>query len=326
MNYLILANSGSSIQYAHLLIDEILRYDVRASIFINHNRSISEYSESGVDFSTDGRAIKLKILKEYSFDLIIIIGSAFSEKLVKRLRSVGRKVCFFQITLDYLEGYKTCLAATSCFDKVFVDIPFNLKSDKVHQIGSYQSDLIRKYDFSSSNADGLNIGILVRHGKNLSKLSKLKERLAKEIKDCRWHFYSDTNQKEFRISGLSGKRDELSSSKLNLFKNANAVIVDSEEDSITAALMNCPQISISGKQGLFGLLPSRKILVNEVIGKKTIVGLKHTQYDLIKTELTRILNDHEYCASMLTDYQEFKRKAWNKARYQNCCSDNCRMA
>ena len=124
---------------------------------------------------------------------------------------------------------------------------------------------------------------------------------------CYWNFYSNLSEEttEPIVQSLKAKRY---SNKLDALKHSNAVIVDSDVDAVAAALMNCPQVSIIGSYGLFSFVLEKKPLLNLVAGHDLIKNFKPMATKEIQVELNQLLNDHEYCAAMLTTYQQVKEK------------------
>lgn len=306
MNYLIVTSSEEASNYAELLVKEIQRYDIRAVVFRNAGNTLRRYTEEDTNFAIKYESIKSKQLLTQKIDLSIFVGETFDKRLVKRGRRNKGKACFLQMTDDYLSGIREYERAVTSFDKVLVDLPIYRSDLKSEHIGHYLSDSIRRHDFVDKRSEQLSIGILIRDTKNLNSLSKLTKTFSK-ARICKWNVYSDLS-KELVVSSFKELDIEVYSNKLDALKYSNAVIVDSETDSMAAALMNCPQVSISGKWRLFGFSEEKHPIVNQVAHQEVIKNFKPNKIGLIKNELNLILSDHEYCASMLTAYQEVKEE------------------
>ncbi|MEP1035114.1 hypothetical protein [Ekhidna sp.] len=307
MKYLIVTNSPESNNYAKLLAAELRRYDIRAEIFTNVNGRV-EQSNENFEFPVKSKPIKSKHLKNSGFDLLIVIGETFDKRLVQKVTSRGAFTCFFQLTLNYKDANSIYQSALTLFDKVFVDLPIHNPEANSNQIGHFLNDIIRKHHFSENYSDQLRIGALLSDEKNIGKLKKIIREFQKKSKECQWIVYVNMPTEISKSRFRSLENVKVVDSELNLLKYANAVIVDSELDSIAAAFLNCPQISISGKYGIFGFTKTKKPLINECLKTDIIKNLIPNEHELIVGELSSLLNDHEHCASMMASYQKFKDK------------------
>ncbi|WP_436517504.1 hypothetical protein [Ekhidna sp. To15] len=307
MNYLIITSSPESKDCAEILTEEIRRFDIRAEIYCNSNSETTKVSEDGLEFEIAYSPIKPTFIQAIKFDLLVVIGESFDRNLIRRIKNQGGKTCYFLQTANYNTGIRSHRRALKSFDKAFVDLPIYDSVPKSEIIGHYLNDTIRKYEFSQTDSEGLVIGIVIGEHRNLNRLIYFVKIFSKRIKSCQWNIHSSLANEVIR-SKLDSLNVNLNSNKLDTLKNSNAVIVDSEIDSIAAAFMNCPQISISGKHGLLGFTKTEKPLVNEILGQNVVKNFKPNQFDLIQEELNLLLNNHEYCASMLASYQDFKNK------------------
>lgn len=303
MKYLVVTDTPESQDFAKLLIEEIRRFDVRSEIFVNKRRKVEKYDETNHEFDSKHSSIKRQYLISQKFDLLIVVGEAFEAKLISKLKSIGTKTCYFQVTRDLSDGKRVNKQATRHFDKVFTDLPVYESHPNLECIGHFMSDVIRKHHFSENDSMMLNIGLLINQRKNTSKSTRFIKEFSKRH-DCKWVIGGNARER-LKSNTDSIKNIEISDNNLDLLKKVNAVIVDSEKDSICAALLNCPQISISGRYAPLSY-SKRKSLINEVLNETLLNVYSPGETHQLENELKLLLNDHEYCASMMAGYQKFK--------------------
>ncbi|MEO9482117.1 MAG: hypothetical protein ABJG47_01670 [Ekhidna sp.] len=307
MRYLIITNSQESSDFARLLANEIERFDIRSEIFTNSGKELRIHSNEECQFSSEYRRIKSAHLDQ-KFDLLCVIGSTFDGRLVSKLRKLQAKTCFFQITADYSTGRKIYEQAFARFHKVYVDVPvYDLRTTS-ECIGHYVNDLIRKHDFKGETSEELRIGLLINKEANFKKIPNLIKSVSEKENTCRWLIGGkEPSGKSIEYIKSFGNIDFVEN-RLDVLKSANAVILDSEQDSVAAALLNCPQISIAEEPGFLGFTKAAQSLINKVEGREIIKTFKSNEHEQVIGELDLVLNNHEYCATMMVGYQEFKEK------------------
>lgn len=304
MKYLVNIACENATKYTSLLIDEIQRFDVRAEVYINRAGQVVAYVENQV-LSSSQKPVKSSHFKSNDYDLLIVVGEHFNNvwkpSTTKNIRS-----CFFQITSNYEKGTDVYVKAINQFDKVFVDQPIYPSNVRSEHIGHYLNDIIRKYEFNGDRSDRLTIAVLINQKRNINRIHRLVEAVTEQQTNCQWIVSSDgLNEKDlFSLTQLDNCRFERM--KLDQLKISNATIVDSQIDSITAALLNCPQVSVVTSQNIIGISKIQTPLVNRIIGEDLIKSVLPAKHELIITELFKIINDHEYCATLLEGYQRFK--------------------
>ncbi|WP_462248017.1 hypothetical protein [Ekhidna sp.] len=294
MRYLVNITSEVAVEYASLLLSEILRFDVRAEIDLNQSGQVISYEEA--DLKCSKKPIKKSKLKR-SYDLILVIGDDFNNAFLSDC-----KKCFIQVTTNFKEGKKINIKALNSFDRVYTDLPSYSKKN-IH-IGHFFNDVIRKHNFEEQTSDLPVIGISLTSKRNLDKVAKLVREASRKV-DCTWSIYRngiDIN----KLQNL--EKVDFVSSQLDQLKNSAICIVDSELNSIASTLLNCPQITISSNIGFLGLRKSKALIINELLDEGLLRSFSSNQIEDIIDEIQLILNDHEYCASMLTAYQRFKEK------------------
>ena len=107
--------------------------------------------------------------------------------------------------------------------------------------------------------------------------------------------------------------------RFDLLKNCNMALTFSEETSLEACLLNCPQVHIEKQSVLrffkdkFNKKPN-KLLINQISRiemVRSFVGMK-IDSDSLTGEIKKILDDPQYCAEILAGYQIVKEKIANK--------------
>lgn len=308
MKYCIVTTCKESVDYAKLLATEILRFDIRAQLFANSGNSVIELGDE-LNFDSGYRRIKSSHFSIKTYDLFIVIGDRFDTKLLAKAKSAGIKTSYFQITFDHSSGHKNYTLALKKFDRVFIDLPIYSDHPKSETMGHYLNDLIRKYDFADHETDQLKVGFLIGNKSRIPHFIKLIKKLSPTVSGCEWLIGLDSSMDQIANTGIESiSNARVVGQKFDVLKYANVVIVDSEKDAISASFLNCPQVFMANKKGLFSFSKSKRSLINCVLNKDLIKNFPSNQYDSIAAELNLVLNDHEYCASMMAGYQEFKEK------------------
>ncbi len=102
----------------------------------------------------------------------------------------------------------------------------------------------------------------------------------------------------------------------DILKDANAAVVTSGTATLEACLLNAPQVVIYKTSALTYAVGKRLVkidfisLVNLIAGKEVVREMIQKDYHaaVILEEVNCLLNDHQYCASMLDEYQRIKEK------------------
>ncbi len=308
MKYLINITSDEAVNFSALLINEISRFDLRAQIFLNNDVEALENTDEERLLSSVSKTIDNRHFRINDYDLLVVIGTEFG-KIGSWKNNKGMKTCFFQITNEYKRALEINRNAVAKFDKVFPDLPLYPKNSENIHLGYYLNDVIRKHEFEHAIDQQLTISFIVDYRSNLPAIVRLVRALSINYQDCKWVFSGKgINKSDIpRFAGI--KNIELAANKLNQLKKSNAVFVDSDISSITAALINCPQIYISNDRKYLGLSVSpRKPLINEFFDDEVIRPYLPQKPKELAKELDLLLNNHEYCATQLTSYQMLKEK------------------
>lgn len=303
MNYLIIVNSDEAKAYAKPVLEALQSHDVRANFYKLNGKMVEELSEHS-DFSSAFKMPSREELKRRELDVVIFIGESFDRKLARRIKELDIPSCFLLITSSSDKGQKVFPQASQIFDKIFIDVPIYHESGSGELVGLYMSDVFRRSTFE--NDDGLlTIGMLVDDKKNLKNFIDFSKSYSKKYSECRWVVggkacTGDRNE-YFKRQNIIVQEDTF-----QLLKQSNVVIVDSQRKSMEAALLNCPQVTVAGKAGFLGSTKQWEPLINQVTEQNLVKNISLTKKDLIEAELDLILNNHEYCAEVLSGYQLFK--------------------
>lgn len=303
MNYLIIVNSEEAIAYAEPVLEAIQRHDVRASFYKPIGKTLAEHSEHS-DFSTAFKTPSKEELKRRELDMVIFVGESFDRKLARRIKELDILNCFLLITASPDKGQKAFSQASQIFDQIFTDVPIYPECENSEQVGLYMSDVFRRSTFENED-ELLTIGMLIDDKKNLKNFIDFSKSYSKKHSECRWivggKAYTGDGNEYFKRQNIIVQEDTF-----QLLKQANAVIVDNQRKSMEAALLNCPQVTVAGKAGFLVSTKQWLPVINQVTKQNLIKNILSTKKDLIEDELDLILNNHEYCAEVLSGYQLFK--------------------
>lgn len=269
MKYIISVEGSISKHLSEILTHELARFDIRAEIqTLEMNKRIIS-----------------KALRDFYPDLLIAIGSKRSSSVIRLANKQGIKTCFFYQSL-FDKNIETVISTKA--NKTFIDLPIINSSTYV---GSLFYEFIRKQESSLDDySQNTLISIPASGPMQLNRALKLTEVLNKQMQN------------------VAFKTVEVSSdlpSAVEIAKKSNALIALDQFSSMIAVLTNCPQINVYQSS----LLKRSNNIIpfsNKLLGKDAISSYSITKIDSIVSELERILNDHQYCAGILENYQEVK--------------------
>ena len=289
MDYWIYADGQDESSFAYLLAREIFRYDVRASI--NGTDEFEELSDK--HFKT--------ISSKQDSSFIIYIGQH------PRNRSNSKRTSFVVSTSFTHNG------SSSSRVKYYSVIP---KHDLEYQ-GCYLNDLIKSYSFQETidQFENHRLGILLNNP-NFTFVKKLVLEAKKHqnlvlILPLEWE----------RIGKFMDKSIQFLP-KLDLLKNASAVVVDNNKDSLIAALLNCPQILLKPKPSFKDLFKKGEIdVVNKILESTFFKQYSSRSIGPIMNEVQLMLKNHEHYASFLAKYQEIREILGAESTARNIAKD-----
>lgn len=267
MKYLIAGENPLCIKLSTSLIEEIERFDIRSEL----------------EMVTSVEAIPL--LKSFQPDLLIVIGTSRSNSLRSRARKLGIKSCFFHQTL--LDDRDKFIQPTSGH-KVFYDIPRGSKSP--NHVFLF-SDLIRNHNTHNSDENYKpKISIIYSEPSREKHAVKLSKKLSLHNNDI-----------VFEPVNISS---DLFNS-INASIHSNAVISLDKFSNLFAAYINCPTVNVY-RNSLFKKAHNRVSPLNRLANNEVVKDVSGSNVGPITEEISRILNDHQYCAGIMQSYQEIK--------------------
>lgn len=244
-------------------------------------KEISRFDIRAEITQSSNRSASKKELQNSSFDVLIVVGSHFEKKLL----SVAKKSNIRSIFLYQSIKSKKELSHSdlSSFDLTFHDLP----NSDIKYFGNPLLDVI-KSGLQPISVDSLQI----------SQLSLIRGFGAK---NSAFNALSGFDFEAAKVLNADLERDIDTS--LQVISRSNVAITTSNVAELVALYLNCPSVRIN-KQGFFKT--SEQSLINQIAGKNVIQVFGHREKNGIKEELSKVLNDHNYCAGIMQDYQEIK--------------------
>ncbi|WP_425392589.1 hypothetical protein [Ekhidna sp.] len=267
MKYLIITEGKICQQLASNFIPELERFDIRNDIEV-FNTPLKNFTAT---------------LKKSVPDLIIVFGGSSSHKIVRLARKNGVKSCFFYQSL--LSPNQIPEEENSHNHKLYPDLP-PIKTNQPLD-GSLLIDVLRKtnrvdtYDSTTVSLASL------RESKWITKVC---ERLSQMNENINF-------KKVVVSSGLEEAIIEI--------QKSHAVIAVDQFSNILAALSNSPLINVY-QEKIFTKAQNRLSKVNEMLDKNVVGNYSNKNIALISEQLDRILNDYNYSAGMMDDFQQLK--------------------
>ena len=173
-------------------------------------------------------------------------------------------------------------------ERVYFDLP---QLNHEYGNGSLLTDFIRKSDSRSTEESAIaTISIIA------TKLNK-------------WHIHlkddlSRINER-FKFECIDTS-DGLEETILKI-RNSNVVIPTDQFSNVLAAMVNCPLVNVF-KKSLFTRSNNRVTCINSILNTEVVKNIESGDIKEISDELYKLLNDHNYSATMLNEYQHLKDK------------------
>ncbi|WP_420575914.1 hypothetical protein [Ekhidna sp.] len=267
MKYLIVGENSLCIQLSDTLSDEIERFDIRSAI----KKAIPQEATS--------------LLKSFEPDLLIVVGTNRSNSLLVKARRRGVKSCFFHQTL--LDDRNTFIQPTSG-QKVFYDIP---RSSKSSNHAFLLLDRIRNHDnYSSHENIKPKVSIIYSEAAEEKRARKLSKKLS-----------GHSNDIIYELLNISADLPEAIDASIH----SNSAISLDRFSNLFAAYTNCPTVNVY-RNSLFKKANNRVSPLNKLTNNEVVKDISGNNIELIIEEISRILNDHQYCAGIMQSYQEIK--------------------
>ena len=223
----------------------------------------------------------IRELKNGRFDLFVEIGSKVERRYTNAAKKAGAKRCFVMQSATNTSRNPNFRDV----DLVVTDFP-GVDRDKCY-FGNPIMDVVKSCTpvHFSAKEDHLQVAVLVEpntSGALQNALSGL-----------------NLDHVQLRQIDLAHNLE----SALPVILESNAAIVTGNIGELVCLQLNCPAIKVN-RHGLF--IKDKSSLTNELLQREAIQVLGQTKPQLITDSILKILNDHNYCAGVLQDFQEAK--------------------
>lgn len=294
MRYFISAVSKDGKRFAKILAAELFRFDIRAQI--------NGFDELDL-FDSGSKNVPAFDAKEY--DLVIQIGPQLDAQILRKAIRYRIKSCLIAIDSTNLKTN-----SVNKFDLVYWDIPID--SPKINYVGNYFLDLMNAHEYRElPPSANYRLGFLSSDPQLDRGTLKLLKELRYKYKEAKL-FINEQSYVSKELKNVNFIVD----SELNILKNCNLTITTNNTFSLKSALLNCPQVNIYSynKLGFRRLFKSKSHLpVNQLLKKEVIPSFSSKKIPLIMDEIDQILTDHQYCARMMSDYQDIRAQLQSPA-------------
>ncbi len=346
MKYFIVAGERSGDLHASRLVRQIRRLDIRAEILgyggdfmasedVHIMRHYATFSFMGIiEILTNLGKIKRtlrdcrKAIKDADPDVLILVDfPGINLKLATYAKKKGIKTCYYISPKIWAWKGHRIHRIKRDIDKMFVILPFEVdyykkKKFEVDYVGNPLIDAIKDHEFDHSfqvKEEVAHIAVLPGSRKQeISASVEVIRQVAKQAPDY-----------QFLIAGVDNvdndlyapyrripNADVIFDKTYEILKKANAAIVTSGTATLETALLNCPQVVVyrANPVSIFIVRLLVKIkwvsLVNLIAQKEVVKELIQENYNAkaVLEELNLMLNDHQYCAGIMGDYQELRDK------------------
>jgi lipid-A-disaccharide synthase len=343
MKYFFIAGERSGDLHASNLIKELRRIDFDNEVVgfggdmmqaqgMQLLRHYKEFSFMGIwevvrNLGTIRKVMKHcenAILAEKPDVVVLVDFPGFNLRMANFARNHGIRTCYYIAPKIWAWNKKRIKKIKSGVDKMLVIFPFEVNFFQsldypVEYVGNPLTDAVRTYPFEEVDLKGTSIAVLPG-----SRLQEVKAALPVIVRMARLRpGYT------FRVAGVDNlptgiyaALKELPNVELvfdktyDLLKSANAAMVTSGTATLEACLINAPQVVCYRTSALTYAIGKRLIkvpfisLVNLIANKPVVKELIQHDFTAEKVleELDKILHDHQYCATMLADYQAIKEK------------------
>lgn len=294
MRYFLRVDSQDGEQFAQILAEELFRFDIRARI----------NGFDDIDLFKSGNHNKIGLAPN-EYDIFIQLGHQVDTGLLKKTRKFGKKSCFIAIDSTQLK-----VKSVNKFDLVYWDIPMD--SPKIKYIGNYFLDQMNAHEYRElPPSTKYRLGFLSSDRQLDRRTLKLLRELSNKYKEAEI-FINEPSYVPKELENVNVIVD----SELNILKNCNLAITTNNIFSLKSALLNCPQVNIYSNHGIgFSALFQNKshLLVNQLLKKEVIPSFSIKKIPLIMDEIDKILVDHQYCATIMSEYQNVRAQLQSPA-------------
>lgn len=282
MKYLLIADENLAKQIAPYIIREIERHDVRAEIKLETSINLKK--------------------KAYDWfpDIVLQIGTARRKKNYKHFKKGGSKLCYLS-----LERNNDRSVYIRNFDLILNTLPDQIDVRPTYSsheyVGHPMIDLVRLYEFTDYVLYPYKQNVVIIAGSSSRKsLRSLLRSLSTSNNDINF-IVSSKDEKPNTGINVDSRFKYVKGLEFELLKDCNACIVFDDRSSLLASFINSPQVMVKSGSSFFK--KSDNPLLNELLGRNLMTPLKPSN---VMNEVNRLINDHEYSASILNSYQELR--------------------
>lgn len=282
MKYLLIADENLAKQIAPYIIREIERHDVRAEIKL----------ETSIN-------LRVKTYDKFP-DIVLQVGAIRRKKNYKHFKKSGSKLCYLS-----LERNNDRSGSIRNFDLILNTLPVLIdkrpRFSSHEYVGHPMIDLVRLHEFTDYALDPYKQNVVIIAGSSSRKsLRSLLRSLSASNNDINFIVSSKEEKTNERIN-VDSRFKYVKGLELELLKDCNACIVFDDRSSILASFLNSPQVIVKPNSSFFK--KSDNPLLNELLSRNLMTPKKPSN---VLNEVSRLLNDHEYSASILNSYQELR--------------------
>ena len=346
MKYFIMAGERSGDLHASKLANQLKRQDVRAEIDgfggaymeregVNIIKRYSSFSFMGIlevvsnlgKIKKAFREAKKAILSSNPDVLILVDFPGMNLKLATYARRNGIKTCYYISPKIWAWRSHRIKRIKRDIDRMLVILPFEVAYYKasnymVDYVGNPLIDSIRDYEYDQSfllNEEDVNVAILPGSRKQeIEVSSNIIRQLGREAPEYKFHIAGVDNVDP----SLYEPYKSLANTKVymdktyEILKQSNVAIVTSGTATLEAALLNCPQVVVYKANPVCVCVVKMMVkikwisLVNLIAQKRVVKELIQKDYTSasVLNEINLIINDPQYCAGMMADYQQLREK------------------
>jgi lipid-A-disaccharide synthase len=344
MKYFLIAGERSGDMHGSRLLREIRKNDSKAEIVAIGGDYVQEYADSLLmhykEFSFMGiievlanlgkvrktiRKIKA-LIKAHQPDVLLLVDfPGINLKMATYAKELGIKTCYYISPKIWAWKEHRIKRIKRDIDKMLVILPFEEGYYKKHNyevdyIGNPLVDAIKEYDFDNSfQLDEVKVNIAVLPGSRKQEIvnsSAVINQIAKNNPTYNF-LIAGVNNVDRQLYDRFEKLENIElyiDKTYDILKHCNAAIVTSGTATLETALLNCPQVVVYKANALSVFIARLLVkikwisLVNLIAHKEVVKELIQEAYSAtnVMKEISKIINDHGYCASMLSEYQELK--------------------
>ena len=264
MKYLIQHQDNLDQLIAEKLKDGFKRFDIRSEFLDSTSRS------------------ETKVYFAQKPELFISVGSVMDRSLFRRAKEDGFKTCLIDQSIK--RKWQLSSSSKKHIDLIFADLPGNSTG---FFYGNPILDIVKSTSSTTeeSRSESVVVGLITGfERKNTLNTAAIIKSISRNL--------------DVEVVHIDLILDF--EAALVKITNCNAGIATSETAELVCVALNCPSVRLHRKE-LFKKKPSG--LLNSLMRKEVIQNINYRNSTGTLEEVNRILNDYNYCAGILQDYQ-----------------------